>query len=90
MTVQLSVDGKQAERLVADVERPVGFPTASGAPNREHGFELQQYGSWVDVLGSAGKHQLDVDVFVFPDANTTTVPVGQSPFCFNGGKLVAC
>ena len=95
MMIQLSVDGKPAEQMVANVERPINFPNASGAPNREHGFVLQEYGSWVDVLGSAGTHTLAVDVFTdqtaaAPEPTGPTEPVGHSPFCFKNRNLVPC
>ena len=91
MTSQLSVDGVSSEKMLANVQRPVGFPNASGAPNRDHGFVLNEHGKWVDVLGSVGKHTLAVDVFIDPTAPVgNTLPVGQSPFCFENGKLVDC
>lgn len=95
MTVRLSVDGKPVEQMLANVERPITFPNTSGAPNRDHGFVLQEYGSWVDVLGSSGKHTLAVDVFIdqsaaAPKPTDPTEPVGLSPFCFHSRKLVDC
>jgi hypothetical protein len=95
MTVQLSVDGKPAATLVANVTR-TGLPAKTGAPNAEHGFDLSGLsGSWVEVLGGAGKHQLALDVFLSPNPanpHTTnrTAALKGSPLCFADGKLATC
>jgi len=91
MTVRLSVDGTATASVLANVTRS-GLPAKTGAPNPEHGFALLESGSWVDTLGSAGKHRLDLDVFLSPSPTekTQTTPLKGSPLCFQDGDKVSC
>jgi hypothetical protein len=86
MAVRLSVDGKPVMNVVAKDARP----TLSGAPNKEHGFHIITDDSWVQTLGSAGKHRLDLYVFLdeTPSPTSPTAAVEGSPLCFVDGKPV--
>lgn len=91
MTVRLSVDGKPELNVLANITKPA-LMNVTGAPNSEHGFKLHEKGQWVDVLGGAGKHRLDLDVFLDPVPSVTghTAPMKGSPLCFSNGNLVGC
>jgi hypothetical protein len=93
MIIRLSVDGTPVATQLANITRP-GLPTKKGPhpPNAEHGFDFSRSsGSWVKTLGGAGKHRLDVDVFLIPSqASGATAGVEGSPLCFANGKLTTC
>ena len=88
MTVQLSMDGRAIKQVIANVARPPDFVNASGAPNVEHGYNLQEVGAWVEELAGEGSHRLDFDAFLEPDpaANSSTTPLHGSPICFVDGN----
>jgi hypothetical protein len=44
----------------------------------------------VEVLGGAGKHRLNLDVFLKPGSTGPTAPMSGSPLCFSDGKRVSC
>ena len=88
MNVQLSMDGRTIKQVIANVARPPDFVNASGAPNVEHGYNLQEVGAWVEELAGEGSHRLDFDAFLEPDpaANSSTTPLHGSPICFVDGN----
>jgi hypothetical protein len=89
MTVRLSVDGKPEVNVLANETKPQ-LMNVTGAPNKEHGFKFFKKGSWVEVLGGAGKHRLNLDVFLKPGSTGPTAPMSGSPLCFSDGKRVSC
>lgn len=86
MTVRLSVDGKPVMNVIAKDTRSA----LAGAPNKDHGFDIVTDDSCVQALGGAGKHRLDVDVFLdeTPSPTSPTAPIEGSPLCFVDGKPV--
>ena len=89
MTVRVSVDGTPVETVVANLTKKM-LMNATGAPNREHGFSVVAASSWVEALGGAGRHRLDLDVFLGEGEGAAgpTMPIRGSPLCFVDGKAV--
>ena len=90
MTVRLSCDAKPVLTVVANITRPNLMH--NGAPNNEHGFQVGENGSWVQALAGAGRHRLDIDVYLdaAPSAASEVVALNGSPICFSGGSLASC
>ena len=92
MTLRVSVDSKVVlQYVVANVTRK-DLPTKTGAPNPNHGFDHTLSGEAAATLSSAGKHKLDVDVYmdVTPTASSKVQAVARSPICFQGGVMQEC
>ena len=93
MTVILKVDGEAVrDGIVANITRSE-LPQKTGAPNAEHGFDLNLEGSAAQKLTdpTAAVHRLDLDVYLDPSASGKTVSIHGSPACFaRGGKSVSC
>jgi hypothetical protein len=89
MTVRLSVDGRVVATMLANLTKK-DLMNATGAPNREHGFAITTASSWVQTLSGAGRHKLELDVFLDerPSAESPTAAVRGSPLCFVDGKPV--
>ena len=80
-------DGAHGMTTLANVTRKE-LMNATGAPNRDHGFDINTASSWVHKLSSAGHHKLDLDVFLdeMPSAASPTAALHGSPLCFVDGK----
>ncbi len=90
MSVQISVDDEViVQRLLANISR-AGLPSKTGAPNTEHGFTYTLRGPVVKSLLSDGLHQIGVNIFLGPSANSSVVPMRGSPKCLKNGAIIVC
>ena len=93
MTVRVSVDGNVVVPFTLATVPRAGLPSKTGAPNTEHGFEVNLPDEAAKTLASAGVHSLDVDVYLDrhpTSVHNATIPVNRSPACFKNGVHVAC